>query len=236
MIQVDHASFFNGYRDTYGRLSQSTVAGLELLGGHMMNDPELRDVRWAAYMLATVKHECANKWLPITEFGPKSYFDKYNAGTPIGKRLGNTEEGDGWKYRGRGFVQITGRTNYARMTKVLNMPGVDLVADPDQALRPEVAYRIMSEGMRRGLFTGKKLSDYIDGDRCDYRNARRIINGLDCCDLIKGYAEGLQPILEMAIATGGANASGAPEPVLARGGDSPRPQGAKVPRRKTVHA
>jgi hypothetical protein len=199
MINVDHAAFFHGYRDAYGRLSQSTIAGLELLGGHMMNDAELKDVRWAAYMLATVKHECANKWLPITEYGPKAYFDKYETGTELGRRLGNTEPGDGWRFRGRGFVQITGRANYARMTRVLNMPGVDLVADPDQALRPEVAYRIMTEGMRRGLFTGKKLSDYIDGDRCDYKNARRIINGLDKWELIQQYAQTLEPTLRAAI-------------------------------------
>ncbi len=199
MVSIDATKFFNGYRSAYGRLSRNTVAGIELLGGHMTKDAEIRDVRWAAYMLATVKHECANTWLPITEYGKKSYFDKYDAGTPIGERLGNTQPGDGWKFRGRGYVQITGRANYERMTHALALPGVDLVADPDQALRPEIAYAIMSIGMRKGMFTGKKLSDYIHDDECDYKNARRIINGLDQWERIKGYAETLERVLRDSI-------------------------------------
>jgi putative chitinase len=199
-MRIDHAAFFNGYRDAYGRLSQSTVAGLELLGGHMESDPDVTDLRWAAYMLATVKHECANKWLPITEFGPKSYFDKYEAGTPIGQRLGNTQPGDGWKYRGRGYVQITGRANYEKMTRALALgPEENLVDDPDQALRPMVAYRIMSLGMRTGLFTGRKLGDYINERGCDYRHARQIINALDQAELIQGYAETLERVVRAAI-------------------------------------
>jgi hypothetical protein len=199
-VNIDHGAFFNGYREAYGRPSQPVLAGIELLGGHMRQDPDLTDLRWAAYMLATVKHECANKWLPITEYGPRRYFDKYETGTPLGQRLGNTEPGDGWRYRGRGYVQITGRANYARLSKELGLPpGEDLVADPDHALRPEIAYRIMSVGMRKGLFTGKKLSDYINGGGCDYRNARRIINGLDCCDVIGEYATRLEQVLRASI-------------------------------------
>lgn len=199
-MRIDHAAFFNAYRDAYGRPSQSTIAGIELLGGHMEKDDEITDLRWAAYMLATVKHECANTWLPITEKGVKSYFDKYETGTPIGKRLGNTEPGDGWKFRGRGYVQITGRANYDKMTKVLELgPEENLVNDPEQALRPAVAYRIMSVGMRKGLFTGRKLGDYINANGCDYKKARQIINGLDQWELIKGYAETLESVLRSAI-------------------------------------
>jgi putative chitinase len=199
-MRIDHAKFFNRYRDAYGRLSQATVNGLELLGRNMEEDPDLKNLQWAAYMLATVKHECADKWMPITEFGNKQYFNKYEAGTAIGKRLGNTEAGDGYRYRGRGYVQITGRANYARLTKALGLgPTEDLVADPDQTLRPLIAYRIMSVGMRTGLFTGKKLSDYITAQGCDYRNARRIINGVDQAGKIADYAKTLEGILRDAI-------------------------------------
>jgi putative chitinase len=199
-MQIDHAKFFNGYREAYGRLSQDTVNGLEQLGQHMETDPDLTDLRWAAYMLATVKHECGNAWHPVTERGPKAYFNKYEPGTSRGKALLNTQPGDGWLYRGRGYVQITGRGNYAKMTKALGLgPEEDLIKDPDQALRPMISYRIMSIGMRKGMFTGKKLSDYINQDICDYKNARRIINGLDKWDLIKGYAVTLEKILRAAI-------------------------------------
>jgi putative chitinase len=199
-MQVDHAKFFSAYRDAFGKLSQATVNGLELLGRNMQEDPALTDVRWAAYMLATVKHECANKWTPITEFGARDYFNKYEPTTKIGKALGNTQPGDGFRYRGRGYVQITGRANYAKLTKALGLgPEEDLIADPDQALRPIIAYRIMSHGMRNGSFTGKKLSTYINAAGCNYTEARRIINGVDRAALIAGYATTLEGILRACI-------------------------------------
>jgi putative chitinase len=202
-MKIDHTAFFNGYRASYGKLAQAVISGIELLGRNMEVDPALLNLQWAAYMLATVKHECANTWQPITERGPKSYFDKYETGTTLGRRLGNTEPGDGWRFRGRGYVQITGRANYARMTRELGLgPDADLEQDPDQALRPAIAYQIMSVGMRKGLFTGKKLSDYIAPPVCDYINARRIINGVDQADLIVGYAATIEGVLRSAIVEG----------------------------------
>lgn len=195
-MKINHTKFFNSYRNAFGRLRQSTVTGIELLGRQMEVDKQIKDLRWAAYMLATVKHECADKWQPITEYGRKSYFDKYETGTRIGRRLGNTEPGDGWRFRGRGYVQITGRANYERLSKALRLP-VDesLIDHPENTLIPAVAYDIMSYGMRHGAFTGKKLSDYITRGKCDYKNARRIINGLDQWKLIKSYAEAFEQIL-----------------------------------------
>ena len=199
-MRIDHTAFFNGYRSAYGKLTQGVVSGLELLGRNMEADPDLKNLQWAAYMLATVKHECADTWQPIVERGPRAYFDKYETGTSLGRRLGNTEAGDGWRYRGRGYVQITGRANYARLTEALKLgPEADLVLDPEQTLRPLIAYRIMSLGMRKGLFTGKKLSDYIGPAGCDYRNARRIINGVDQAQRIADYATTIEDILRRSL-------------------------------------
>src|SRR5687768_5181465 len=153
---------------------QAAAAGR--LMGFISADPEVTDVRWAAYMLATVKHECADKWAPIVERGSVDYFEKYDADTPLGQRLGNTVDGDGFRFRGRGYVQITGKANYERLGRAIGLMD-ELVENPDRALEPEISYRIMSFGMRRGSFTGKKLSDYINAIGCDYVNARRIING-----------------------------------------------------------
>jgi predicted chitinase len=127
---------------------------------------------------------------PITEYGGKSYFGKYDTG-PLAKALGNTPEadGDGYLYRGRGYVQITGRANYAKAGVAL---GLDLVRNPDLALQPTVAAQILVRGCSEGWFTGKKLADYLPGD---YVEARRVVNGKDRADLIAGYARNYEAAL-----------------------------------------
>lgn len=199
-MKFNHTTFFTGYRGIYGALQQGQVSGLDNLLGYIELDNDVTDIRWGAYMLATVKHECADTFQPITERGPKSYFNKYEPGTSIGKNLGNTVKGDGYLYRGRGYVQITGRANYQKLGNALGLTGDDdLSVHPDHALHPDVAYRIMSYGMRNGTFTGKKLIDYINGTTCDYTNARRMINRLDQAAKIKGYAVNFESLLNSSL-------------------------------------
>src|SRR5262245_46487772 len=168
-MKFDHKKFFDLYRAEYGQLTQSKVDGLESLLNSIESDPDVTDVRWAAYMLATTKHECADAWHPIEEFG-KGKGRPY--GTPVtvtgsdGKSYTNT-------YYGRGFVQLTWKDNYSTMSEALEL-GDQLLIDTALALDPPTAYRIMSYGMRKGSFTGKKLADYIHDEVCDYKNARRI--------------------------------------------------------------
>jgi putative chitinase len=185
-------TFFAAYRMHFGFLAPYQVDALTALLDAIEADTRLTDYRRVAYMLATVKHECANTWQPISERGLKSYFDKYEPGTPIGKRLGNTVPGDGYRYRGRGYVQLTGRANYQKMTRVC---GVDLVHDPDLACDPVHAYRIMAHGFKHGTFTGKKINYYISPMGKDYKNARKCINGLDKADVIADYAVKFDRIL-----------------------------------------
>ena len=71
----------------------------------------------------------------------RAYFDKYEAGTPIGIRLGNTQPGDGFRYRGRGGVQLTGRPNYKRLDQMLHL-GDQLLDKPALALDSVIACRI----------------------------------------------------------------------------------------------
>ena len=52
-------------------------------------------------------------------------------------------------------------------------------ADSRNVMDPEISYAIMSYGMRTGMFTGRKLSQYISGTKCEYKGARKIINGTD---------------------------------------------------------
>jgi predicted chitinase len=196
MLIFDETKFLDAYRQAFPKpaLTPSAILGLRALLQSVSQDADITDLRWLAYMLATVKHECANTWEPITERGPQSYFDKYNAGTPIGIRLGNTKPGDGFRFRGRGYVQITGRNNYKKLGAKLLL-GDQLVENPELALKPDIAYRIMSYGMRNGTFTGRKLATYIHDGECDYLNARRIINGLDQAPKIEAYAKALEVAL-----------------------------------------
>lgn len=148
----------------------------------------------AAYVLATAKWESAHTMKPISERGGVAYFDKYDTGK-LAQNLGNTPEkdGDGYFFRGRGYVQITGRANYAKASKKL---GVDLVRNPDLALTPSVAIPVLVLGMTEGWFTGKKLADYISLSRSDFLNARRIVNGMDKAADIAALARGFDAALK----------------------------------------
>jgi putative chitinase len=58
------------------------------------------------------------------------------ANIAYGNRMGNTEPGDGWKYHGRGLIQLTGKDNYVHFNRDT---GVDCVANPDLLCLPEYA-------------------------------------------------------------------------------------------------
>ena len=102
--------------------------------------------------------------------------------------LGNTQKGDGDRYKGRGYIQITGRASYGYWSHRL---GVDLIKHPDFAARPDIAAKIAVQGMRDGTFTGmtaagnlikgggKKLSDFFTSTKSDFFGSRQIVNGTD---------------------------------------------------------
>lgn len=64
---------------------------------------------------------------------------KYGRHTRVGRILGNTQSGDGAKFKGRGIIQLTGRDNYNRAGRAV---GVDLLKEPDKAADPELAVKI----------------------------------------------------------------------------------------------
>ena len=140
------------------------------------------------------------------------------ANNVYGGRLGNTDPDDGWRYRGRGLVQITGRDNYARAGRQL---GVDLASDPDLALRPDLAAGILFAGMAQGWFTGRKLADYFNDAVNDPVDARRIVNALDRAADIAGYHRAFLAALTAAERPGSAG----PAVVSASTPHSPQPAG-----------
>jgi len=103
-------------------------------------------------------------------WGPTDAQRRYEPASKLATTLGNSEAGDGKRFKGRGPIQITGRANYRRFGDLL---GIDLVADPARAALPELAFRIA------GLFWSKKglneLADLATHDA--FREITRRING-----------------------------------------------------------
>lgn len=179
--------FFDAVRASLfgGRLTEDQVVGMEAILEAAPSDLGLEPL---AYCLATAYHETARTMQPIKEWGGEAYFRRMydiQGGRPAKAReLGNLQPGDGARFAGRGYVQLTGRKNYVRAGQAL---GIDLVSDPDLAMRPDIAAQIMFRGMSEGWFTGKRLADYFGPGKADPVNARRIVNGLDRADLIAGH-------------------------------------------------
>ncbi|MGL5876950.1 MAG: glycoside hydrolase family 19 protein [Xenococcaceae cyanobacterium] len=116
-----------------------------------------------AYILATVEHETANTFQPVRE---------------------GLKASDAWRkanfryypYYGRGYVQITWKSNYQKFGNLIRL---DLVSQPDLALRPDISLFILLYGMKHGSFTGKSLNNYCRNLVTDFVEARRVINGVD---------------------------------------------------------
>lgn len=96
------------------------------------------------------------------------------------KNLGNSQPGDGYKFRGRSFPQLTGRRLYEIFGYADN---------PDAVNTVRVGAQIMVKAMKEGIFTGKRLSDYFSASKEDWVNARRIVNGTDRADDIAKFAK-----------------------------------------------
>jgi putative chitinase len=192
----DRAAFFAVLRGTNLRHQRPPqVEGTEML----LDKLHGLQTSWVAYALATTWHETAATMQPILEKGGPAYFKRMY--DPEGKRphvaraLGNTMPGDGVRFAGRGYVQLTGRTNYERAGKAVGYP---LVGNPDLAMRPDIAAEILRAGMIEGWFTGRKFSTSLPdkiATREQFRQARRIINGMDRADKIADEALHFQAAL-----------------------------------------
>jgi hypothetical protein len=151
---------------------------LPLVLNQCLNDGVI-DRGQIAYVFATAQHE--------SHFG--RFMMELASGSEYEGRcrdLGNCSPGDGVRYKGRGFVQITGRRNYSKWGLKL---GIDLVGRPEKTAVPETAAIILVRGMRDGSFTGVGLNDFIVGGRRDFFNARRIVNALNRADDIRDIAQ-----------------------------------------------
>ncbi|AWC25588.1 hypothetical protein CO731_05087 [Aminobacter sp. MSH1] len=125
-----------------------------------------------AYILSTAYHETAHSMQPIREKGGENYLRR----KPY------------YPWVGEGLVQVTWETNHRKFG----------ASAPGQLMTWPIALKAIFDGMTKGMFTGKKLDDYIKGDRCDYVGARRIVNGTDRDDDLARYAKTFETALRAA--------------------------------------
>lgn len=194
---MNRKSFFDAIRETIfgGTMSPSQVAGVNAI----LAACEGWRLTWTAYALATAYHETAYTMQPIKERGGPEYYNHLygiEGDDPVrAKKHGNINPGDGARFCGRGFVQLTWRSNYMKAGDKI---GVDLVSNPDAAMELDNAAAIMRGGMEEGWFTRRKLTDFLTDSKTDYVNARRVINGTDKAIAISGYARAFDKALHDA--------------------------------------
>jgi predicted chitinase len=130
---------------------------------------DIVDKSHIAYVLASAFHESRMGRL-MTELASGAAYE--------GRAdLCNVQPGDGPRFKGRGFVQITGRCNYTFYNTFLLTRGltVDLLANPASAADPVNAAIITAHGMRAGRFTGRRLSQFGSDCNYDFVRARAIV-------------------------------------------------------------
>lgn len=165
---MDRAAFFNAVRPLMPakRLTRTQVAWMETVLDGLASRRVPRNQ--AAYILATAHHE-SDHWRTMEEYASGAAYEGR-------KTLGNTQPGDGKRFKGRGLVQITGRRNYTDWAGRLR---VNLIIKPELAATLKYAVPILIDGMLLGTFTGRDLGDYVSEHATDYVNARRVVNGTD---------------------------------------------------------
>jgi len=117
-----------------------------------------------AYVLATTQWETNQTFEPVRE----AYW--------LNEDWRKNNLGRYYPFYGRGFVQLTWKNNYEKYSRILD---VDMVSDPEIAMRPNLALFVLVHGIKTGSFTGRKITDYIDETKTDFVRARRCINGND---------------------------------------------------------
>jgi predicted chitinase len=138
----------------FGRASPIRLgAYLPYLNASMTEAQINTDMRVAMYV-AQLGHESGEfKWLEEI-WGPTPQQKKYEPPSDLANKLGNTEAGDGYRFKGRGVIQLTGRSNYARCGADI---GVDLANNPSEAATPTTAFRIAA-----WYWNQHRLNQYAD--------------------------------------------------------------------------
>lgn len=171
MTMTDKAAFYAKLRQTLyaPKVEQNEVDGSEAILTAMEGTP----LSHCAYALATAYHETARTMKPVLE----AYWLSEDW------RRKNLRY---YPWHGRGYVQLTWEFNYKKADNEASAAGLiakgALVAQPDLAMRPDLAAFIMRRGMVEGWFTKHTLAQHLPdrlGTVAQFEGARRIINGTD---------------------------------------------------------
>jgi putative chitinase len=167
----------------YGLKVSAAQAWLPYLGAAAKFADVDEDRNRLACFLAQIGHESGRLRYTREIWGPTPQQLKYEFGTKLAKQLGNFQEGDGKRYKGRGLIQTTGRMNYHVTTQKLKKayeedasPQTQALDVPDFEATPEFLERPLWAAMSAALFWRlHKLNDYAD--RHDFVGMTRRING-----------------------------------------------------------
>lgn len=216
-----HSEIFGFYdrgtKITIPALTPESESSLRKLLNEMKNQYytyfEVFNEKFVSYMLATIRIEsyAYRKKLFFKPISEDISYDKaevdYGSGPTASNRQRamlnhNTSVGDGYKYRGRGLVQLTWKIAYEKFKSVT---GIDIVTSPELCLEINTAVSIMMKGMKEGGFrAGHTLDFYLGEGKKDYFNARLIINGYrhgipDKADEFEDYAKLFEVIINETI-------------------------------------
>jgi putative chitinase len=115
------------------------------------------------------------RFMPQGTLDPSEYAHNPEklANLVYGNRMGNSDPDDGFKYRGRGLLQLTGKDSYREVTKILqsfNSTAPDLVLDPDQVISAAWCVEVAS-----AVWRSKGCNELADKDQI--RSVSKKING-----------------------------------------------------------
>lgn len=210
---MDRAKFFAAAKTSVfgGKFTQAQVDGIDAILDACVAEG-VTDGRHVAYILATPMIETGGTFVPIKEslnYSSDALTAKFSKrittaqakaygrnskhaanqeaianiiyGGAWGlKNLGNKRAGAGWLYRGRGLPQLTGERLYT---------WAGYAENPDAVADLKVSADIMVKAMRDGIFTGKKLADYLNDKTTNWVGCRYTVNGTDRAKDIAAYAE-----------------------------------------------
>lgn len=128
----------------------------------LLKNNEINTKQRKAMFFAQIDHESGG-FKYLKELGNDAYFKKYEGR----KNLGNTKPGDGLKFKGRGYIQVTGRFNY---TAISNDLGIDYLNNPEWLERE-------ADAMISALWYWRKKKLNAYADKGDVEGATKIING-----------------------------------------------------------